>query len=69
LDAVAGAAFSFTGWRYEMKQIKLKDEERTPCEIYSRVMGYHRPIHTYNPGKQQEYADRKMFQENKAALQ
>ena len=24
--------------------IELKDEERTKCEIWTRVMGYHRPI-------------------------
>ena len=43
----------------------LKDEERTPCEIWSRAMGYHRPITAYNPGKQQEWADRRMFEEHK----
>lgn len=36
---------------------------RTPCEIYSRVMGYHRPIAYWNPGKQQEWEDRRMFME------
>ena len=23
---------------------ELKDEERTRCEVWTRVMGYHRPI-------------------------
>ncbi len=42
---------------------ELKDEERTPCEIWSRVMGYHRPLTSWNKGKQQEHQDRKMFKE------
>ena len=32
--------------------IELKDEERTKCEIWTRVMGYHRPISSFNIGKQ-----------------
>lgn len=42
-------------------QIELKDEERTRCEIWSRVMGYHRPVQNWNQGKQQEHKDRKHF--------
>ncbi len=42
---------------------QLKTEERTRCEIWSRVMGYHRPVHTWNLGKKQEHADRTLFQE------
>jgi ribonucleoside-triphosphate reductase len=29
-----------------------------PCEIYSRVVGYYRPIDQWNPGKQAEFWDR-----------
>jgi hypothetical protein len=43
--------------------IELKDEERTPCEIWTRVMGYHRPVSAFNPGKQSEYRERKCFLE------
>ncbi len=32
-----------------------------PCEVYSRVVGYLRPVSQWNLGKQQEYNDRKMF--------
>lgn len=39
----------------------LKDEERTPCEVWSRVMGYHRPVTFWNPGKQSEHRDRRFF--------
>jgi anaerobic ribonucleoside-triphosphate reductase len=38
--------------------------ERTRCEVWSRVMGYHRPVSQWNPGKQQEYRDRKRFVES-----
>jgi len=31
------------------------------CEIYSRVVGYLRPINQWNSGKQQEFTDRKTF--------
>jgi anaerobic ribonucleoside-triphosphate reductase len=46
--------------------IKLKDEERTRCEVWTRVMGYHRPVSSFNPGKQTEHDQRKFFQENKS---
>jgi hypothetical protein len=28
---------------------ELKDEERTRCEVWTRVMGYHRPISMLTP--------------------
>ena len=43
--------------------IELTDDERTPCEIWTRVMGYHRPVSAWNPGKQSEHADRRYFTE------
>jgi len=47
------------------KPIELKDEERTRCEIWTRVMGYHRPVTSFNPGKQSEYRERRPFVENR----
>ncbi|TFE71087.1 ribonucleoside triphosphate reductase [Methylacidiphilum caldifontis] len=32
-----------------------------PCEIYSRVVGYLRPVNQWNPGKQEEFKLRKTF--------
>ena len=49
--------------------IELKDEERTKCEIWTRVMGYHRPISSFNIGKQGEFAERKYFDEKEVRLQ
>lgn len=31
------------------------------CEVYSRVVGYYRPVQCWNSGKQAEFADRKEF--------
>lgn len=46
-----------------MSEMKLKEEERQKCEVWSRVMGYHRPISHWNIGKIQEFQDRKYFKE------
>ena len=35
--------------------------QRTPCEVYSRVVGYIRPVDQWNPGKQSEFYDRVNF--------
>lgn len=32
-----------------------------PCEVYSRVVGYLRPVSQWNEGKQQEFKERKEF--------
>jgi ribonucleoside-triphosphate reductase (formate) len=34
---------------------------KTKCEVYSRVVGYIRPVSNWNDSKQQEFHDRKMF--------
>ena len=46
--------------------ITLNDDERQKCEIWTRVMGYHRPVSEFNKGKKSEYYSRKCFCENKA---
>ena len=46
--------------------IELRDEERTKCEVWTRVMGYHRPVSAFNPGKQQEHRERMFFREDRA---
>lgn len=47
----------------ELLEMALTDEERTPCEVWTRVMGYHRPVSSFNKGKQSEYAERVCFTE------
>lgn len=48
--------------------IQLTDAERQPCEVWTRVMGYHRPVSEFNKGKKSEYYSRKCFCEEKAVL-
>jgi len=41
---------------------KLKDK-RQKCMVYTRVMGYHRPVESFNIGKKSEHKQRKHFKE------
>ena len=36
---------------------------RTKCEIYTRVMGYYRPVSQFNNGKKSEFYTRSYFDE------
>ena len=38
--------------------------KRQPCEVFSRSMGYIRPIKNFNIGKRAEFEERKTFKEN-----
>ena len=40
---------------------KIDNSKRTKCEVYSRVVGYLRPVDQWNTGKRAEFADRKTF--------
>lgn len=42
---------------------ELADHERQRCEVWTRVMGYHRPKSSFNIGKQGEFAERRYFDE------
>ena len=42
-------------------EITLTDDERQPCEVWTRVMGYHRPVASFNIGKQREHEERRSF--------
>ena len=43
--------------------VELSDEDRQPCEVWTRVMGYHRPVASFNIGKQGEHKERRFFAE------
>lgn len=43
--------------------VELSDAERQPCEVWTRVMGYHRPVASFNVGKQGEHRERQFFAE------
>ncbi len=40
---------------------ELAIHERQPCEVWTRVMGYHRPVASFNIGKKGEHAERQSF--------
>lgn len=40
------------------------DSKRTKCEIWTRVMGYHRPVSHFNPGKREEFKSRTFYDLN-----
>ena len=48
------------------EDIKLNDEERQLCEVWTRVMGYFRPVSEFNVGKKSEFYSRVCFSESKA---
>lgn len=37
--------------------------QRTPCEVFSRSMGFIRPVSNFNIGKYSEFCERKTFTE------
>ncbi|HEX8613558.1 MAG TPA: anaerobic ribonucleoside-triphosphate reductase [Telluria sp.] len=49
------------------KTITLTDAERQPCEVWTRVMGYHRPVSSFNTGKKGEFHERTWFTERAIA--
>lgn len=51
-----------------IEDVKLSDAERQPCEVWTRVMGYLRPVSEFNKGKKSEFYTRKYFAEGKAVL-
>jgi hypothetical protein len=36
--------------------------KKVPCEVYSRIVGYFRPIRNWNKGAQQMHRERRMYQ-------
>ncbi|MEJ2133573.1 MAG: anaerobic ribonucleoside-triphosphate reductase [Gammaproteobacteria bacterium] len=50
------------------RRFELRDEERQRCEVWTRVMGYHRPVSAFNAGKQAEHAERLHYREERCGL-
>ena len=53
--------------RQEQQDTMLREEERQRCEVWTRVMGYHRPVASFNIGKQGEHHERQFFAESACA--
>ncbi len=51
-----------------LARTELRDKERQRCEVWTRVMGYHRPVASFNTGKKGEHHERKFFTERQASL-
>lgn len=51
----------------EINKLKedLKNIKGTECEVYTRIVGYHRNITNWNKGKKEEYKKRKEFKLDK----
>ena len=47
--------------------ITLAYDERQRCEVWTRVMGYHRPVASFNIGKKGEHGERCYFREARVA--
>jgi anaerobic ribonucleoside-triphosphate reductase len=45
----------------DKQKLKLLQEKRQKCIVYTRVMGYHRPVESFNIGKTGEHKQRKQF--------
>jgi ribonucleoside-triphosphate reductase len=46
--------------------LEFPDREPQACEVWTRVMGYHRPVASFNIGKKGEHAERVPFREDRA---
>jgi hypothetical protein len=42
----------------------MKGEKKVPVEVYSRVVGYFRPVNQWNKGKKEEFSERKEYSLN-----
>jgi len=52
------------GEHFECPKCTIKQ----PCEVYSRIVGYYRPVQQFNIGKVQEFHERKTFKIKKFEL-
>jgi anaerobic ribonucleoside-triphosphate reductase len=52
---------------YVEPELTLSECERQRCEVWTRVMGYHRPVASFNIGKKGEHRERRFFREACAA--
>jgi hypothetical protein len=39
----------------------MSKEKKVPVEVYSRVVGYFRPVNQWNKGKREEFEERNEF--------
>jgi anaerobic ribonucleoside-triphosphate reductase len=47
--------------------LQNNNSQRTKCLVYTRVMGYHRPVESFNIGKKGEHKQRIHFEEHRCS--
>jgi len=57
---------TMTEMQHLVEPLALADDERQRCEVWTRVMGYHRPVASFNIGKKGEHGERRFFCETRA---
>jgi len=57
---------TMTETKHLAEPLALADDERQRCEVWTRVMGYHRPVASFNIGKKGEHRERRFFREERA---
>ena len=50
------------------QELEKLNHKRQKCTVYTRVMGYHRPVESFNVGKTGEHKQRKQFVESQNCL-
>jgi len=50
------------------QKLQKLQSKRQKCIVYTRVMGYHRPVESFNIGKLGEHRQRVQFVEQKNSL-
>ena len=53
---------TFTLYEWHNDPPEPEPEKRIPCEVYSRIVGYVRPVQQWNVGKKREFAERQVYE-------
>ena len=53
----------------ERTQEAPEQNEQVPCEVYSRIVGYVRPVRNWNKGKKQEFAERQTYRVDETTVE
>ncbi len=51
-----------------LRDNSLPTDQRQRCEVWTRVMGYHRPVSQFNLGKRAEHHERRHFRQESISL-
>lgn len=57
-----------SGEHFDCPECAAEGNHEQPCEVWTRVMGYFRPVTSFNTGKQSEYAERTTFSQELAGV-